>query len=137
MADNNRLDLDGDLQRLSGDLLKDVAAAAEEVKQRKASDAEKDRRNASKEKDHRLSLAIIAAAVVVLLVVAYFVQASRSGQQAAVPITAAQPQKVTRIAPRTGNVVPRTPPRQSPNSNNGGGNTNQSAPPNEYDQPGQ
>ena len=132
MPDKNRLDLNEDLNRLAGDLLKDVKAATEEVRQRKVDDAKKDRRSAVREKDRRLSVIIIAAAAVVLIVIAYFtVFARQSGTQA--PLTLTKPQTGnTRIVPPTGaNPVPRTPPRPAPNPNN------QPNPPNDYDQPGQ
>jgi cytoskeletal protein RodZ len=131
MPDDNRLDLNDDLQKLSGDLLKDVAAATEEVKQRKESDAAKDRRGASKEKDRRNSIIIIAAAAVLIIVIAYWLVFARQPQAQPTP-TYTAPQKDTRMRPPTGNTVPRTPPRPAPTNNN-----NQSNPPNEYDQPGQ
>ena len=133
MPDDNRLDLNGDLDKLSGDLLKDVRAATEEVKHRKASDAEKDRRKDVRERDRKLSIIIIAAAVVVLIVIAYFtVFARQSGGQ--VPLTRTAPQvRNTRIVPPTGiNPGPKAPPRSAPNPNN-----NPPNPPNDYDQPGQ
>lgn len=132
MSENNRLDLNGDLKKLSGDLLKDVAAATEEVKQRRASDAEKDRRNATKKSDRRVSVILIAAAVVVLIAISYFVNAS-SSRQAPVSTNYVAPQKVTRITPRTGTVLPKAPPKPMPRSNN----NVQTNPPNEYEQPGQ
>jgi hypothetical protein len=132
MPDDNRLDLDGDLQKLSGDLLKDVKAATEQVKQRKASDAAKDRRTASKEKDRKTAIIIIAAATIVILIVAWCVMASRPAPAPPNPAYT-MPQTNTRIAPRRGNAVPTAPPRRTPAQPN----NNQSAPPNEYDQPGQ
>jgi hypothetical protein len=132
MPDDNRLDLNEDLQKLSGDLLKDVAAATEEVKLRKASDAAKDRRTASKETDRRTSIIIIAAATVLIIIIAYWLVFARQPQAQPTPAYTA-PQHNTRMPARTGNTVPRTPPRPAPANNN----NNQANPPNAYDQPGQ
>ena len=132
MPDNDRLDLNGDLDKLSGDLLKDVKAATEEVKLRKAADAEKDRRSATRDKDRRLSLIIIAVATIVLIMIAYWVVVARqpdggAGTAYTRPKTAPPP-----ITQPT--VAPKRPPRPAPG---GRANNQQDAPPNEYDQPGQ
>ncbi len=133
MPDDNRLDLDGDLKKLSGDLLNDVKAATEEVKQRKASDAAKDRKTATKETDRRIAIIIVAAAAVLMILIAYWLVFGRQPQQQANPNYTA-PQANTRMVPRPGGgAVPRTPPRPAPAQPN----NNQSPPPNEYDQPGQ
>jgi len=134
MPDNkNRLDLNEDIGKLAGDLLKDVQAATQEVKQRKASDAEKDRRNAARQKDRRLSTIIIIAAAVVLMAIAYFTVFARpSGEQAHLTLTEPQKHNTRIVQPNGNRPAPRTPPRPASDPNN-----NQSNPPNEYDQPGQ
>jgi hypothetical protein len=114
MADNpNRLDLGADLDKVSKDFLKDVEAAAKEVKQRKAADREKDRRSATRAKDRKLSVVIIAAAVLVLILIAWMVSAR--APQATTPIvapsTAANPKitaPVVRTAPPKAPVRPAT-----------------------------
>jgi len=131
MPDDKRLDLNQDLEKISSDLLKDVKAATEEVKQRKASDAEKDRRNAAKQKDRKTSIIIIAAAAVLMVVIAYWVVFGRQPQEQATP-NYTPPQTNSRVIPRPGGgALPRTPPRPGPVR------PSQPNPPNEYDQPGQ
>jgi hypothetical protein len=131
--DKNRLDLNKDLGKLADDLLKDVQAATQEVRQRKASDAEKDRRNAARRKDRRLSAIIVIAAAVVLFVIAYFtVFARQSGEQVHLTLTQPQRQNTRIVQPNANRPAPRTPPRPASNPN-----PNQANPPNEYDQPGQ
>jgi len=84
MADENkRLDLSGDLDQITNDLLSDVKAATEEVKQRRAADKVKDQKNAEKEKDRKISVLIIVAAALVLIVIAYFVMNGRQDAQQA------------------------------------------------------
>lgn len=72
MPDDNRLDLTVDLDKLGTDLLKDVKAATEQVKQRNADDKAKEAKSAEKEQSKKLQVVIIAAAAVILLIVAYF-----------------------------------------------------------------
>lgn len=91
--DNNRLDLNADLEKLSGDFLKDVEAATKEVKARKQADAEKDRRNIIRNKDKRTSAIIIAAAAVVLILVAYWTVSARQTDVPA-PVTVTVPQRL-------------------------------------------
>lgn len=131
MPDDKRLDLNQDLEKLSSDLLKDVKAATEEVKQRQASDAEKDRRNAAKKKDRKTSIIIVAAATILLLIIAYWVVFGRQPQEPVTP-NYTPPQTNTRLTPGpTGGALPRAPMRQRPIQ------PSQPNPPNEYDQPGQ
>lgn len=73
MSDDNRVDLSNNLDQLEGDLLKDIHAAAEEVKKRQESDKAKEIREAKKAKSNKSSALIIGIAAVVLIVIAYFV----------------------------------------------------------------
>lgn len=76
MADNKRVDLNSDLDQL----LNDVKAATDEVKQRQDADKAKDLRSAEKEKSRKTSMLIIAAAAVVIFIIAYFVVFARPEQ---------------------------------------------------------
>lgn len=73
MPDNNRLNLSNNLDQLDEDLLKDIHAAAEEVKKRQESDKAKEVKEAKKAETNKQSALIIGVAAVVLLVIAYFV----------------------------------------------------------------
>ncbi len=66
--DKKRLDLSQDLDGILGD----IAAATNEVKQRKEADRVKEAKSVQKTKSRRVQLIIIAAAVVVIIIVAYF-----------------------------------------------------------------
>lgn len=130
--DNNRLDLNADLEKLSGDFLKDVEAATKEVKARKQADAEKDRRNAVRKKDKRTSTIIVAVATVVLMFVAYFAVAARQ-PEAASTVQYSAPQRLNPpIASRSGNTAGQRPtaPRLAPPAT--AQNTQPQPPPNEY-----
>lgn len=98
MPDDRRLDLNSDLDKVASDLLKDVEAAAKEVKQRKAQDREKDRRSAMKEKDRKTSVIVIAIAAVLLIAIASWLTFGRqpSGTGTA-PQNVVTPQHNSRI----------------------------------------
>lgn len=120
MADDDRLDLNADLDKVGGDFLKDIHAATEEAKKRKASDIATDRRNAGREKDRKTSAIIIAAAAVVLLVIAYFAVFAKEPAPVAPPVN--NPQSInTKVNPVAGRVTPapQAPPRPTPAQNGG------------------
>jgi len=73
MPDDNRLNLTNNLDQLDDDLLKDIHAAAEEVKKRQESDKAKEIRAAKKSETNKYSALIIGVAAAVLLLIAYFV----------------------------------------------------------------
>jgi len=77
MSDDNRIDLDSDISSITGDLLKDVQAAAAQVKKRKKDEAAKDARDAEREKSKKLQMIIIAAAAVVIILVSYWLVFAR------------------------------------------------------------
>lgn len=83
MPDDKRIDLSGDLDKLTEDLLADVKTATEQVKKRKADDRAKDAADAEKVETKKTSLIIIGAAAVVLLVLAYFVVFANGNDTAA------------------------------------------------------
>lgn len=115
MPDDNRLDLNADLDRVAGDLLKDVEAATKEVKTRKAADREKDRRNAVKDKDRKTSVIIIAVAAIVLILIASWMTFGR--QPAGTPVSSnAVTQQNSKINIPASNVsnVPKAPPTAAP-----------------------
>ncbi len=94
MPDDDRLDLSSDLEKVSKDFLKDVEAAASEVKQRKAADKERDRKVATRAKDRKISMAIIAGAALVLIALAWWLVFARQPQNTEPvrpPVTVANP----------------------------------------------
>jgi len=118
MPDDNRLDLNGDLDKVAGDFRKDVEAATKEVKQRKAADLEKDRRSATRVKDRKLSMIIIAVAVLVLLLTAWLVSA-RSPQATppvSVPSTNANPKVNPPVSTTNTPKAPPLPARNNPDN---------------------
>lgn len=115
MPDDKRLDLNTDLDKMASELLKDVEAATKEVKQRKAADRERDRRNAIKEKDRKTQFIIVAiAAVVILAFGIWFTFGRQPGT--AVSQTAPVTQQDTKISVSTGTKVntSRLPTRPAP-----------------------
>ena len=112
MSDNNRLDLDSDLEKVSKGFLKDVEEAAKEVKQRKAADQEKDRKAVERKRDRKLSAIIIVAAAVALIFLGYwmFARPVEPAKPIQPPINVANP-KVN--APVTTTTQPRAPVRPS------------------------
>jgi len=74
MADERRLDFDAidDNGVVNKDLLKDVIAATEQAKKRKADDKARDVALQTKTKDKTMMTAIIAVAAVIMLVFAYW-----------------------------------------------------------------
>lgn len=71
MPDDNRLDLGGDLDKLTGDLLKDVTAATAEVKKRKEKIAAQDAKEAEKTKSRKTQMLLVAIGAVVVLIISY------------------------------------------------------------------
>ena len=120
MPDDNRLDLNSDLDKVADDFLKDVEAATKEVKQRKAADKQKDIQTATKARDRKISIVVIAAAVVALIVIASWLAFGRQPAQEVV-VNRAVPQQTSRIAPTTDNrnapVAPPKSPSYSPGNN--------------------
>lgn len=124
MSDDNRLDLGADLDKVSSDFLKDVEAAAKEVKQRKAADKEKDRRIATRTKDRKMSAVVIAVVALLLVLTAYwlvFARAPQATTPVALPSTAANP-KIN--SPAVTNTAPKAPQRPT-NLDNGQRNEQQ------------
>ena len=118
MPDDDRLDLDGDLDKVAGDFRKDVEAATKEVKQRKAADLEKDRRIAVRAKDRKLSMIIIAGAVLVLLLTAWLVSAR--GPQATSPVSVPSTNANPKLNPPVSTTnTPKAPPRPATRQDNG------------------
>ncbi|MGI6296805.1 MAG: hypothetical protein ACOX3G_12085 [Armatimonadota bacterium] len=94
MPDDNRLDLNSDLEKVSKDFLKDVEAAASEVKQRKAADRERDLKVATRAKERKVSMAIIAGAALLLIALAWWLVFARQPEAAEPirpPVTVANP----------------------------------------------
>lgn len=94
MSDDNRLDLNSDLEKVSKDFLKDVEAAASEVKQRKAADNERDRKVATRTKERKISMAVIAGAALLLIALAWWLVFARQPQHTEPirpPVTVANP----------------------------------------------
>jgi len=134
MPDNNdRLDLNADLDKVADSFLKDVEAATKEVKQRKAADIQKDRQNAIKSKDRKVYVIVIAAAVVLLIMIASWLS---FGRQSGTPVPAAAPvQQNATINPPINNAnAPKAPPRPMPQHQ---GNNQQSDQQPYDDMPGQ
>ena len=136
MADNKRVDLGGDLDQL----LQDVKAATDEVKQRQDADKVKDARDAKKEQSRKISGLIIAVAAVVIVVIAYFAVFAKPEQGVPLPSTKRVPAPPIKI--NTTQTKPASPVRGVPvvptvTTNQGrrsGTLTNR--PPNDYEQPG-
>lgn len=93
MPEKNRLNLSHNLDQLDEDFLKDVQAAAKEVKKRQEADKVKEVNDAKKAKTNKYSAIIIGAAAVILILIAYFVVFGR--QDNATPVT-----QVTAPAPK-------------------------------------
>lgn len=70
MADDNRIDLSKDLEELSQTLLKDVAAATDEVKQRKAAIKKEEEAFVQKGKSRKLMGIMVGAAFVIIVMLA-------------------------------------------------------------------
>lgn len=82
MADNNRLDLDSDLDKMATDLLSDVQEATEELKKRHAANKAKDERNAKRAQSTKSSAVVIAIATVVIVLLAYWLVFAKSNDSA-------------------------------------------------------
>ncbi len=114
MADNNRIDLSKDLEELSQALLKDVAAATDEVKQRKAAIKKEEEAFVQKGQSRKLMGILIGAAFVVLILLAVVFAKPRgqSGQAATAPAPVQSPIKttatVTSTTTRTGTSLPNS-----------------------------
>lgn len=85
MADNNRLDFDviDDTGVVNKDLLKDVIAATEHAKKRKADDKARDANQQAEAKDRTIMTVIIVVGAVILLGIAYWMMFMRAEPQQA------------------------------------------------------
>lgn len=90
MADDNRIDLSKDLEELSQSLLKDVAAATDEVKQRKAAIKKEEEAFVQKGKSRKLMGVLVGAAFVIIILLA--VVFAKPGGQGGPTVNAPAPQ---------------------------------------------
>lgn len=80
MPDRDRkLDLSADLGDMHADLLKDVAAATEQVKKRQAADRAKEAEQAAKASSRKTSALLVAIGAVLVLLVSYWIVFARQG----------------------------------------------------------
>lgn len=122
MPDNDRkLDLSSDLGQLDNDLLKDVAAAAHQVKERQAADRAKAAAQEAKSNSRKTSALIVAIGAVVVLLLSYWIVFARPGGQdqagGGEPVnpSATQSQAVNgQIQPPCTTTAPTAPPRTAP-----------------------
>lgn len=136
MSDGKRLNLSEDLEKITGDLLKDVQDATEQVKKRKAADKARDEQNAEKSKSNKTSALIIGIAAVVLIIVAYFVVFAKPGEPEN-PGTingAVQQKNGTVQQPGMNRNVPQAPPKTAPTPS-AGRSASQQHPSDDYEQP--
>lgn len=123
MADDKRLDLDAndDIGLVNKDLLKDVMAATEHAKQRKADDKAQDQKQKTQAKDQNAMIIIIAVAAVAIFAIAYWMIFMRESPQQAIQ---GPPPSRRQTAP----VQQPTPPRNQQNMGYGSNMPNQTAP---------
>ena len=120
MSDNKRVDLSKEFGGIGSDLLKDIEAAANQVKKRKADDKAKEAREAKRKESTKISAVAIAAATVALFVIAYFVVFGMPGNNPqAVTEASSQPVQPTKVvtptaSSTTGNNAPKALPTQPP-----------------------
>lgn len=85
MPDDSRINLSGDLDQVASDLLKDVKAATDQVKDRKAAIAAQDALEAQKSKSRRMSALLVGIGAVVVLLLSYWVVFARPDGAASGP----------------------------------------------------
>jgi len=107
MADDKRLNLDEDLEKLAGNLLDDVRAATDQVKQRQAAARQAEQLSAAKAKSRKLSAVMIAIGAAFVLLLSYWMVFARPEGTGADHASKAassqvqQPPKVAISSPRT------------------------------------
>lgn len=141
-GDRDRLDLSGDLGDLGQDFLKDVKAATEQAKQRKAADKAKEVQDAQRVQSRKISTAVIAIAAAIIFLLSYWVVFGRQGNEAeatggGTTTTQSAPYQTKGKAmapPCVTNAAPKAPPKVTPPV----GQSSQPAEhaPDDYEQPG-
>ncbi len=86
MADDNRLNLSEDLEKLTGNLLEDVKAATNQAKQRQAAVKQAERQSAERAKSRRLSAIIVGIGAVVILLLSYWIVFARPDRGGPAPV---------------------------------------------------
>ena len=77
MADDDRLNLNEDLDKLAGNLLTDVKAATDEVKQRQAAMKQAEDQSGARAKSRRLCAILVGVGAVVVLLLSYWIVFAR------------------------------------------------------------
>jgi hypothetical protein len=137
---DDRLDLSGDLEKVAGDLLKDVEAATNEVKKRKQTIAAQESREAEAAKSRKTSLILIAVGTVLVLLISYWVVFARGGGQNGTVGNGAQSAQ-TQTSSKTAITCPNaTQSTTQTTRQSGGGAASQGSqvvehPPDEYERP--
>lgn len=143
MADGNRLDLSGDIDKISTEFLDHVETAAAEVKQQLEAAAEKKRKEEQATRSRKITAAAIAVGAVLVLLVSYILVFARPDQNTAASSrirTSAPPARIadpTAAPPKNAPPQPRPAAPQRRYSPGTGDSQLTDAPPNDYEQPGQ
>jgi hypothetical protein len=101
MADDGRLDLNAELEKAQNDLLSDVKAATDEVKQRQAARKLDADRSVERAKSRRLSALLVGIGAVVVLLLSYwivFARPDQSGPPQATRTAASQSRRAPAVA---------------------------------------
>lgn len=128
---NDRIDLSGDLDQLSGDLLKDVREAAESEKRRQEEIKTRGSRAEEQKQSRKMSMVIVAVATAVILCLSFYMV---FGQKDTVDQVKLQPSQQKSVEIKQPTTIPTTTsqtttiPRAQPSQH-------AEQPPTEYDQP--
>ena len=125
MADDNRINLSEDLDKIANDVLKDVKAATDEVKQRQEAIKLDGQRDSDKARSRKLSALIVGIAAVVIVLLAYVFagpdstnrQQADAASQSSGKVAITCPVTTPTATPRTGGAASRLPSRTSQSSN--------------------
>lgn len=129
MPDNKRIDLSGDLDALSGELLNDVRAAAESEKKRQNEISTRGIRAEEKAQSKRLSIVIVAVATIAILCLSFWMY-GRNASIDHVELQRGQQQRVKINQPSTIQPAPQT-----STTTRSQGRQLTEHPPTDYDQP--
>ena len=109
MADDTRFDLSVEIEKESDRALRDIEAAAREVKRQMAQAAENKRQQSEKARSKRISAVAVAIGAVVVLLIAYWVVFARPDSntladqrtppRTSSPVTIVTPEKATKTVP--------------------------------------
>lgn len=143
MADGNRLDLSGDLSKVSTEFLDHVESAAAEVKQQLEAAAEKKRKEEQTARSRRITVAAIAVGAVLVLLISYLVVFGNPDQNSAASTrirTSAPPARIadpTASPPQNNPGQPRPAAPRQRYSRGAGDSQVTDHPSDDYEQPGQ